>query len=226
MVKALIRIKFISTFLFLLAVNVSQAQESMMQDISLPFLDKLVVAAKANYPKMVYYQHMQDAAKYKIQYAKLDWFNIFNFAYFPSNNAAALSPNAANSYQLGFSTSIGTILQKPVNVKLAREDYKVAQDNQAEYNLNIEAIVKQRYYAYIQQLTLLNWRTKDLENNGMIMKELKDKFEKGEEIFDNYDRAITLYSNSVQAKITTEGAYLTAKSSLEEIIGEPIDSVK
>jgi len=225
-INALKPITYALLVLFLLAVNSSTAQESMMPDVSFPFLEKLLTAAKTNYPKMKTFDHKLDIANLKINFAKLDWFNIFTFAYFPESNAAALSPTQANAYQLGFSTSIGTILQKPTNVKLAKQDYYIAELDQEEYNLTIEATVKERYYSYIKQLSLLNWRTKDLESAETVVKEIKYKFEKGEETFDDYNKALSLYSNSVQGKIESEGALLTAKSNLEEIIGAKLESIK
>jgi outer membrane protein TolC len=200
----------------------------MMSDVSYPYLEKLIAAAKANYPKVKAYQSKLKVAGYNVQKAKLDWFNIVSFTYLysPNNTPTLVNPTFTSGYQVGVSTSIGNILQKPGMIKSAKESYNIAKDDQDEYNLNIEAIVKQRYFAYVQALSILNWRTKDIGNADVTVKDLKYRFEKGEQTFDNYNKAQEFYSNAVQAKITAEGGLLIAKSSLEEIIGEKLEDVK
>ncbi len=214
---------------FLLAVSSARAQESMMANVDNVFLDKLIAAAKANYPKMKATAIKLDIASLNVHKAKLDWFSIVSFTYLysPNNSTTALvNPSLLNGYQFGFSTSIGGILQRPDQVKTARDEYKLAQLNQDEYNLNIVAVVQQRYYAYVQTQTVLNWKTKSLESAESTLKEMKYKFEKGVETYDSYTRVEAFYSSSVQAKIESEGSYLVAKSSLEEMIGVKLESIQ
>ena len=222
------RFKNIFLCLFLLVALPSGAQESMMTEISYPFLEKLIAAAKANYPKAKTFDSRVNIAKLAVQKARQDWFNIlsFNYLYSPNNSTTLVNPTLLNGYQFGASTSVGNIVQKPGVIKAAREDYKIALLNQEEYNMNLETLVKQRYFAYIQQMTLLNWRTKSLGTTESALTEIKYKFGKGEETFDNYNRAMGSYSTAIQTKIEAEGAFLIAKSNLEEIIGAKLDSIK
>ncbi len=222
--------RYIFFVLFLLSVNHSQAQESMLTEVSYPMLEKLLAAAKANYPKMKAYDHQVRIAHLNVQKAKLDWLNILSFIYLysPTNTSTPGVSNTSilSGFQAGFSLSIGSIMQKPGEIKVAKEDLALVKLSQEEYNLSIEAMVQQRYFLYVQQLTLLNWRTKDLQNIESTAKDLKYKFEKGEETFENYNKALTAYSTGVQAKIQSEGAYLLAKSNLEEIIGAKLETIK
>ena len=197
------------------------AQESMMPDVSYEFLDKLIATAKANYPKNKTYDHTINIAKNNVKKAKLEWLNLVSFIYL-YNPAGSVQ----SGIQPGLSFSIGTILQKPGEIKTAKEELAIVKLSQEEYSLNLEAIVQQRYFTYIQTLTLLNWKTKDLQNAESTVKDIKYKFEKGEESFENYNKSLTMYSAGVQSKIQTEGAYLMAKSSLEEIIGAKLETIK
>jgi outer membrane protein TolC len=220
--------KYIILFVFLFTVNYSNAQESMLQDVSYPFLEKLIAAAKQNYPKFKAYEKKVREAQINIQKANLAWFNALNLTYLysPTNSVTLVNPTYSGGFQFGIFFNIGTLFTNGPNVKVAKEDLKIAKLDQDEYNLNIEATVKQRYFIYVQQLTLLNWRTKDIENTESSMKDVKYKFEKGEETFENYNKARAFYSNVIQSKIQAEGAYLVAKSNLEEIIGVPLESIK
>jgi len=216
-------------FLCLLQVYASNAQESMLPDISYPYLEKLIAVAKINYPKMKMYDHKVIQAKSSIEKAQLGWFNILNFTYLysPNNSSTALvNPTLLDGYQFGVYLNVGTVLQNGPSVKMARQDYNIALDNQAEYNLNIEAQVKERYFNYIKQLAVLSIRTKNAEDIQSSLQQIKYKFEKGEESLDNYNKGLTFYANAVQIKIESEGQVLVAKSALEELLGEKLEDVK
>jgi outer membrane protein TolC len=214
----------------LFTVSIAKAQESMMTDVSYEYLDKLIAAAKANYPKVKAYERSIDIARLNVQKANLDWLNILSFIYLynPAGTAGQTTAQTSilNGFQAGFSLSIGSILQKPGEIRAAKQQLRIAHLSQEEYNLNIEAIVQQRYFTYIQQKTLLSWKIKDLQNMENTLKDIRYKFEKGEETFENYNKAQTSYSSGVQTRIQAEGAFLLAKSSLEEIIGTKLDSLK
>ncbi|MCW3123417.1 MAG: TolC family protein [Flavipsychrobacter sp.] len=217
--------------LFLLVIGNASAQEgeSMLANVDNAYLEKLIAAARANYPKSKANDIKVNLAEMAIKKAKLEWFSIVSFTYLysPNNNALNIAnPSLLNGYQFGFSTSIGSILQRPGEVKVARENYKLAQLSQDEYNLNVVAVVKKLYYAYVLQQTVLTWRTKSLEGAESSLKEMKYKFEKGVESFDNFNRAQAFFSTSIQSKLESEGALLTAKSSLEEIVGVNLESIK
>lgn len=222
-------VRYVFFILVLFIAAGSYAQQSMMSNVDNVLLDKLIAAAKANYPKMKVAAARVNVAELAVKKAKLDWLNIvtFTYLYSPNNTTTALvNPSLLNGYQFGFSTSVGNILSKPVQIKSAKEEYKIAEFNEEESALNIVAMVKQRYYTYALQLTNLNWRTKSLEGAESSLKEIKYKFEKGIETFDNYNRAQVFYASTIQTKIEAEAAILIAKSNLEEIIGVKLESIQ
>ncbi len=220
--------KYFFAFLVFLSANVCSAQESMMPDVSYLFLEKLVAAAKSNYPRMKTYDHAIKVSQLNIQKAKLDWLNLVSFIYLinPAASSTSAAASAAGGFQTGVSVSIGSILQKPGEVKAAREELAITKLGQEEYFLTIQAQVQQRYFQYVQALTLLNWRNKDAQSMESTLKDIRYKFEKGELPFEEYNKSLTAYSGSIQAKIQAEGALLLAKSTLEEIIGAKIETIK
>lgn len=222
----MIKFIYITTLLLILGYNL-HSQESMIPNVSYTFLEKLIIAAKTNYPKYKTFEKRIDIAQLNVNKAKLDWFNIFTFSYVysPSNATTIMTPSL-NGYQIALSTSFGTILQKPNLIKNTKKELDIAKLNEQEYELNITALVKQKYFTYIQQLTVLNWRIKALEDAESTLKHIKYKFEKGEETFDNYNRVLGSFTSAVQSKIESEGAFLNAKSSLEEIIGSKLEDIK
>ena len=221
------KLKYLISVLCLLAAFRGESQESMIPNISYTTLEKLIVAAKANYPRYLAFQKNVRIAELNVVKAKEDWMNLFTFSYVysPSNATTIVTPSL-NGYQLAMSTSIGTIFQKPNAVKNAKETLKVAELGRDEYDLNITATVKQKYFMYVQELTILNWRIKALEDAESTLKQIKYKFEKGEESFDSYNKAQISFTTAVQAKIEAEGAFLIGKSSLEEIIGCKLEDIR
>ncbi len=111
-----IRFKYAIIFIFILVAEASTAQESMMQDVSYPFLEKLVTAAKTNYPKNKTFDHKLTMAALDIRKANLDWLNIISFIYLysPSGtaNTGISNPSVLSGFQAGFSISIGGVQQK------------------------------------------------------------------------------------------------------------------
>ncbi len=231
--------RYIFFILFLFIVNICRAQEStpesILPNISDTFIEKLVASAKAHYPKAKTFEDRVNIAQLNIQKARQDWYNIFslNYLYSPAQGGGSSSVVVTGSgqsflggYSIGLSTSVGNILQKPTQVKIAKQEYDIAKLNEEEYYLNIAAIVKQRYYLYVQQQSLVNWTARNVESADHIYQETKHKFEKGDVLFDIYNSTYLSYTSTVQAKIQAETQLLIAKSNLEEIIGTKLEEIK
>lgn len=210
--------------LFCLSFSFCHAQESMLPDVSGEYLEKLISTAKANYPKMKAWDHAIKISELKVNNAKLDWLNLVSFIYLI--NPAAAGASAVGGFQTGVSVSIGSILQKPGQVKATKEERSITNLGKDEYNLSIEAQVKQRYYQYVKTLAVLNWKNKDLGNLESTVKDVKYKFEKAELPFEDYNKALTAYSSGVQGRIEAESALLIAKSNLEELLGAKLETIK
>ena len=206
----------------------SMAQESMMPAVSYTMLDKLIAKAKENYPKMKYYGKKVEVSKASLEKTKWSWFDALTFSYIysPNGTATATNPVGLSGYQGGVFLNFGTMLSKPSAIKQAKAEVGMATAEQDEYNLNIEFQVKERYFNFIEKLTILNLRTKASEDAESSQKQLKYKFEKGEETLENYNKELTFYSTAMQGKIEAEGALLIAKSSLEEIVGKKLEDIK
>jgi len=224
----IMKIKYILSLAFVLFFCcIGKAQESMIPNISYSFLEKLITAAKTNYPRYKTFEKNLEVARLGVEKAKWDWMNLFaiSWVYSPTNATTATTPSL-NGYQMAATSNIGNVFLKPNQVKTARRQYEAAQAGLEEYDLNITAEVKKRYFTYIEQETIFNWRTKALEDAESLLKQLKYKFEKGEETYENYTRAQGGFSSAVQAKIESETAFLIAKSSLEEIVGSKLEDIK
>jgi outer membrane protein TolC len=204
------------------------AQERMATSISYTYLEKLIAIAKKNYPETRVKDLQVQLAKNNINRTAVGWLDALSFSYYyrPTNAVDISDPNLLNGYQLGLNINIGTLLQKPFDSKAAKLQYQAAQSTQTEYDQSIEATVKTRYFTYLEQLSQYKLRSKSYDDAHGLATLLGHKYEKGEATFDDYSRALLLEADQNQFMITAESGTLTAKTALEEIIGEKLEEVQ
>jgi outer membrane protein TolC len=137
-----------------------------------------------------------------------------------------VNPSLFNGYQLGLYVNIGSLISKPQNVKQAREQLAINQLEKEEYDLNIEAEVRMRYFRYVKEVTMLKAMSQGLVDAENAMKQIRYKFEKSEASFDDYSKALLAYADRKQSVIESQGALLVAKSSLEELTVKKLEYIK
>jgi len=223
-----IKYVFIAAFLGLLFSSGTSAQESMIGDISYPYLEKLIATAKENYPRMKYFEGRADVAKNNITKQKLSWFDSFSFSYVyqPNNTLNIVNPNFFNGYQLGVFLNFGSLLRTPFNIKQAKEELKISQSELDEYQLNIEAEVKKRYFTYIQAVNVLKVENQAYLDAQSMLKDIRYRYEKSEVELKDYNEALIMISGLNKSKLQAENEFLIAKSSLEELLGKKLEEIK
>lgn len=219
------------TLSILLFVNAkSNAQESILRDINYSDLQKYIGLAKANFPQMKIAEAKKELVKTAIPMAQVSYLDIFNVSYFyrPEDKTVLdpVNPYNFNGFQLGASLNLGTLLQKPFQVKRAKADYKIAVLEAQQNDKAVEMEVKRRYYDYIQQVSQLKIATKSAQDNKGVSESLRNKFEKGEITLDAYNQSRLNQSASESEKVATEINFLKAKDLLEEIIGVKLSELK
>src|SRR5882757_7959618 len=85
----LLAIAFFSCIFLFAGAQIST--KTMMPDVSYPFLDKLIEAAKQNYPRTHAFEHRVAAQQQNLKKMKLGWFDVFTFSFLYSpNNSTTL----------------------------------------------------------------------------------------------------------------------------------------
>ena len=215
-------------FLFLCLHHHSSAQETMMYSVSDSYLQKLIDTAKENYPRMQVYNKRIENAETEVKRAKAGWFDALSFSYLysPNNATTIVNPTLLNGYQVGMFVNFGALIQRPSEIKKAKTEVAITQAEKDEYVLNITALVKQRYYLYIQALSVLKLKAKSLTDVEGTMQQAKYKFEKGEETLETYNKDVVSYEDRMEGKMEAEGALLIAKTNLEELLGTKLENIK
>lgn len=214
--------------LMFLAFKPAAAQDTMIDQVSYLYLEKLIAVAKQNYPRVKAMQIQTEIAKNNVTKQSLSWFNSFNYSYIyqPNTTYNVIEPTVYKGYQLGVGVNLGNIITTPFNVKQAKKELKVAIEDQNEYHLTLEGEVKRRYFTYVQALAVLKIQSKALLDAQSILRDAKIRYEKSELTLTDYTQTLMSASNAGQSKIQAEAAWLTAKASLEELLTIKLEEVK
>lgn len=199
----------------------------MMPEISNVFLEKLIATAKDNYPRLNSYKARIDIAKSNVSSEQLSWLDAFSFTYLytPESVQNIRNPVIFNGYQAAVSVNLGALMQKPANVKQAKLEQKIAQNEQQEYQLTIESEVKRRYFAYMQHVNALKLQSKLVSDMQNMSRETRSRYEKRETSFEVYSRSQHAVSLAIQNKIAIESNFLSAKALLEELLTKKLEEV-
>lgn len=204
------------------------AQETMIPDVSYVFLEKLISITKENYPKVKNYTIRTQIAKNNITRQQVSWLDAISLSYVyqPKTTFDIIKPSFLNGYQVAVGVNVSTFFKKPIDIRDAKEELKIAKNDEEEYNLLLDTEVKRRYFTYIQQLNNLKLLTKSLVDAESIQKDLRLKYERGEATLDQYSQGLITLTTTSQAKLVAESGLLIAKASLEELIMKKIEDVR
>lgn len=225
---------FILVFLVTVA---AKAQDSVVPDISYPFLDKLIASAKVHYPRVKNYNDRIELARINVSKAGISWFDIVTFSYIyqpnntlnytiPSTSTSSINRYLFNGIQLGVSLNLGSLLTKPYNIKGAKQELQIAGDEQSEYLITLTADVKRKYFTYLLQQNLVKIQTQANLDVQAAAKQAKLKFQKGEITFEAYNAILLNSSLRIEQKLQAETGFFIAKSELEAVAGAKLEDIK
>lgn len=219
------------------------AQNSIITEMSEPFLDRLITVARANYPHIKSLDSRVTIAQTNVTRSKLSYLDALtvSYVYTPNNtlNLAVTQPvvdggtatttnrqSLFNGTQFGVFFNIGGYLSKPFAVRQAKQELNIANNEVQEYLLTLTSQVKKRYYLYLQRLSALKLQSQAAIDADNVLKDIKHKFEKGEETLDSYTKARITQTQQNQAKITAEADLFIAKADLEELLGDKLENIR
>lgn len=218
---------FFCSLTFLISTN-CLAQETLFTDLSYPYLEKLIAAAKANYPESKIKQDQINIAKSTFHQSNFGWLDAFNasYIYSPQTTLNLSTPTTFKGYQLTATVNLGLLFERPYTIHNARENLKIAELQKDEYLLTLEAQVKHAYFAYIAAQTALRNHANAVLDASTAVKQLKHTFEKGETTFEVYNASLANLYNQTTFKVQAELAVFSAKTDLEQWIGARLESIK
>ena len=207
-----------------------KAQQSIIPDISYLFLEKLIATAKQNYPRVKQLNINKGIAEINLKQQKISWLDPLSASYFSTSNNQVLNFTDTrfliNGYQIGATLNLGTYLQKPLNIKKSKSELLLVTEIANEYNIQIEAEVKRRYFTYIQAFNNVKLFTKTLQDAEGMKNDMRIRYERGETTFELYSQSLITFSSISQSKIESEAAMLIAKAAIEELTISRIEDIQ
>ena len=222
--------KFIC-LLICLSLSVSlKAQESIFGEIKLEDLEHLIELAKENFPQRKIMENNVSTAKSSLAANRISYLDVLNVNYFyrPGERSAVNpdNPYVVNGIQFGVSLSPGMLLQKPFQVRQAKNAYENMKLERDAYDVTLANEVKSRYYDYILSLNEISMYRQSSQDAQGRLEDAKLRFERGE--IDNleYDAARQEVLNANATLKQTEVIFLKNKDALEQLIGVDISSIR
>lgn len=225
------RTKFLLLLCAVLISVTTFSQESIIQDIDGPLLQKYISLAMASYPLKKASDATLEKTKAQVSVASLGILDIFHAGYFysPQNNKGLVYNNGnvvMQGFQFGVNISLGDLLSKPATIKAAKADYKIAQAQTENYDRVLANTVKAAYYDYLaakKQLELSTLAAKDLRS---ILANAQTKFQTGAITIDVYTNAKNASVDADTGVLTAEVTYLKSKNDLEDLVGKKLEEVR
>ncbi|HVU95084.1 MAG TPA: TolC family protein [Puia sp.] len=177
--------------------------------------------------------HQVRIAEYKVRAAKQSWFNLltlslnYNDLEFSKNNNVVNSQNTYiyPKYFFGLVIPIGTIISKGSEIKSAREDVRIAQDNQALLARQIRADVLSKYATYKNYRELAVIENQIMDDLSAGFTQIEKKFRDGIITIEAFSSASHSYNEEKAKILSLQLQAEITKLDLERLIGVKLESV-
>jgi outer membrane protein TolC len=129
-------------------------------------------------------------------------------------------------YNFGATLTLGNFVSDPLNVKMMKEQKKVAELTVNSQKITIRAEVLRRYNTYLASKRVLDVRRIAMEDANTSKLMIEQRFKNGESTITDYNTSQENYNNQLTQQILAESNYNIAKIDVEEMIGVRLEDVK
>ena len=218
--------------LILCSVAFISTSFAQTQDDTTRFVtDKMFELAWENYPQNRIKEQQAAVAAYDVRLAKLAWTKDVSAQF--NLNEANINPNATQGvnifypkYVFGLRVNLGTFVLTPLETKKARQEHGVALSEVELQRVLIRNEVAKRVYAYKLAKYVLKIRTQGVEESSTSQNIIKQKFQKNEVTFEQYNTAALSHLSLLESRFEAETTYYTTKNDLETLIGVRLETIK
>ncbi len=200
------------------------------QDID--FHEKLIRIAWENNPEHEILNRQMNITNYELRKAKVQWFNnikvsgnLNEFNIDPSRDVTQRSQFFPR-YNVGAAFSLGELISNPMDVKMRREQMKIAVETINATKLNLRAEVLRRYEAFLRDQELLRLQTQTTEDMLATFNLMEQRFRNGEATLDEYNIVQNSYNAEITKKVSSQTNYNISKINLEELIGVKLEDIQ
>lgn len=230
---SLITMKLIFSALLFFSFLSTQAQQNINEYLlsdTVVVGRKLVEYAWNHYPIQPQMQADVTKTEHQIHIQRWRWLDRLNASFNLNEGNFTDSPNDINNrffprYNFSFSFSVGTILNTPREVKIAKQDKVIALEEVELQKLNLQREVLFRYYDYLFALKNLKLKTQNFEDINSTFVSQETAFTSGQIALEDYNSALNGKNMAEEARVAAEYQLAKARFSLEEVLANPLELV-
>lgn len=191
---------------------------------------KLVEYAWNNYPIQPQVRAVVEKSEHQVHIQRWSWLDRLNASFnLNEGNFTNGNDDIANRffprYNFSFSFSVGTILNTPREVKIAKQDKLIALEEVELQKLNLQREVLFRYYDYLFALKNLKLKTQNFEDINSTFVSQETAFTSGQISLEDYNSALNGKNMAEEARVAAEYELAKARFSLEEVLANPLELV-
>jgi outer membrane protein TolC len=192
-------------------------------------IEERLVALALNAPQFDASGHQIMIANYKVRAAKQSWFNLLTLSANVNDQTFAVQPQGAQyvypKYFFGLVIPVGTIVSKGSEIKAAREEVKVAEDNRAtlERTARAEILTKYKEFKNFRAQVVLQSQVVDDIHAAFLQAE--KKFKDGSIAIEVYSDASRSYSAEMTKLLNLQLQQDLSQIDIERIIGVRLETV-
>ena len=233
------RLNFLCTLLFSTATLLTTSSTLLAQRVNFDqvvqpfdqiaedFEEFLVQLAWLNNPSNDALTYKLNIADQEIRNARQGWWEAIGtqISYNPVTAEVDGKP-IFPEFSYGATINLNSLIITPGKIRIAKENFKIAQTDIDQEKLRIRSETLQRYRKYQLALEILKVRTKMEEDANANFQFQSSLFTKTEASFEDYNAAYNAYHSAVEARLEAETEVEIAKIMIEEVIGIPLETAE
>jgi outer membrane protein TolC len=173
--------------------------------------------------------HEVRIAYYKVKTAKKSWFNLLTVS-LNYNDQTFATPVAGQAYVypkyfFGLTIPIGTIVSKGSEIKGAKEEVKIAQDNRDNMARTTRADILSKYTEYKTYRALVVLESQVVEDIHAAFLQAEKRFNDGSVTIEVYSDASRAYTAEMTKMLNLQLQEDLVKLDIEKVIGVKLETV-
>ncbi|HEX3934683.1 MAG TPA: TolC family protein [Puia sp.] len=206
--------------------SIAAARHGLVSDT---VVENRLVALALQAPRYDAAGHLINVSKSQLSLARRAWFNLLTVSVnYNDQTFAKQQANAAYVYPkyfFGLTVPIGLFFTMGPQVHAAREQVKIAEDNQEELARTIRMDILTKYHTYKNYEALILLQNTIVVDNQAAVTQIEQKFRDGTVSIDQYNSANKAFSDEKARLLNLQLAQDLVRLDIERMIGTSFDSV-
>lgn len=189
--------------------------------LSEEIISAMIDSAMSLNPQIKAFKARREQAELSRKRVARDWLDDiiigtqYNSLYDAQEEKYSFVPRAG----LGFSLSLGSIINQGIDTKIATKELELAIANEENIRNWVRTEVKSRLYQFYKVYNTHLFHIELRESSKLSFIIAEEKYKNGEIDYEEYHKSFSAYADNKERAIVSEAELLSSKGRLEELIG-------